>query len=81
MKIRKGKPHYKLPPFGEILSVYHRDKEGRTRTLMPASRLTGGKELGTPTAFMVIEGRLYLFPVPDKSDTLIVRYYPPAQEV
>ncbi len=80
MKIRKGKAGYKLPPFGQILSVYHRDEEGRIRTLMPEMTSVSKKQ-GTPVAFTVIDDHLYLRPVPDKSDTIIVRYYPPAVEI
>ena len=85
MKIRKGRPGYKIPNIGTLLNAWI--EEGgiyRTRTMMYLQPYEKIKELpqkqGQPRFIGIANGRMALWPTPDKSYEVTIRYYPPAME-
>lgn len=87
MKMKAGKSWYTIPPFGELLGVsfsYHHHG-GYYNLLRMQEGMPPAKERGTPRYFTIERGRerhgIRVYPIPERSGELVVRYYPPAREV
>lgn len=81
MKLRKGKTSYKLPPYGEVLSVHASHEKGTLNVLCAVRDISSDiTREGDPRFFIVLDDHLYIAPIPKRGGELIVKYYPPVRE-
>lgn len=92
MKLRKGKRRYILKvAIGEILHAHVNTSTGKNRNPLYALRMLrpenmpSDRKRGTPTHFAIARGytgpELLVYPTPDDSAEIVIRYYPPAEEI
>lgn len=88
MKLRKGKWRYKTPPIGMIHIIQTRLDGGYWLTLRQEypeaiEEMNLHAKLGAPAAFgfRPYDNELLIYPPPDKSREIFIKYYPPMQEM
>ncbi len=87
MKLRKGRPRYKIPPHSDILNVVvegnQRHNQMVAYVLMQVAFGYDGKpqaNCAMPRQFAIVGNKIEFWPVPDKAYRVKVRYTPPVAE-
>ena len=87
MKFKKDEEFRKLPPFHEIHSVVHSDEPLGIHRPLPLLvpeeffALRKASYRGFPTYAAVCEGKLWIYPLPERTVEIRVRYTPPMKEI
>lgn len=86
MKLRKGKPRYKIPAHSDIIGVYVEGNQKHNQMCHYALQRVALEELpnimhlGMPALYSVLHEIIEFSPPPDKPYVVKVRYTPPVQE-
>ena len=91
MKLRRGRPSYKIPGHSQILSVYIEGNQRHNQMCafilqhvaisdIPNPAKNSKPSLGQPTVCCVRYKSIEFFPIPDKSYVVKIRYVPPIME-